>query len=229
MVNLPPVNKCKLNMENKPAYQKVEMEDRDDNKNFYDQFDRQSPLFHGGDATPVPYGLGVQKIPTTMPTEFPEGYDPEKATQPDPANSDPMVVALSASMGAFRDYKKLWAKVADAFVVRGQNLEKGGITDEEFVDQRIRDEIKIAEDFAAKFADNKEFTGFEDLRKKLMEFIEKIGKDQKKGREDSKTEITAYTRLLFKLQNEMMAKIKARKKDLAKQATPSEETGVNKE
>lgn len=207
-------------MENKPAYQKAEMEDRDDNKNFYDQFDRQSPLFHGGDPTPVPFG--VQKVPISMPTEFPEGFDPEKAAQPDPANSDPQVIALSASMGAFRDYKKLWSKVADAFVVRGQNLEKGGITEEDYVDQRIRDEIKIAEDFAHQFEDNKEFKGFEDLRKKLMEFIEGIGKDQKKGKEESKTEITNYTRLLFKLQNEMMAKIKARKKELAKEVKPAE-------
>jgi hypothetical protein len=214
-------------MEGKPAYKKVEFEDRDDNKNFYDQFDRQSPLFHGGDMTPVPYGEGVQKVPQAMPTEFPEGFDPNQAAQPDPSNSDPLVIALKSAMDAYRDYKKHWSKVADVFVVRGQGLEKAGKTDEDYVDSKIRDEIAIAENFAKQQESNKSFTGFEDLRKKLLEFVESIGKDMKKGKEDSKTEITNFTRLLFKLQNEQLAKIKARKKELAKEAKPAEQNLTN--
>ena len=197
---------------------KPEMEDRDDNKNFYDQFDRQSPLFHHGDPTPVPYGH--QKVPKTMPNEFPEGFDPEKANAPDPANSDPVVIHLSEAMGAFRDYKKHWSKVADTFVARGQHLEKAGVTTEPFVDAKLREEIKIAEEFGKKFEKNTEFKGFEEAKKKLLEFIEKIGTDVKKGKEDSKVEITNFTRVLFKLQNEMMAKIKLRKKEIAKPAEP---------
>jgi hypothetical protein len=203
-------------------HQKPEMEDRDDNKNFYDQFDRKSPLFHHGDPTPVPYGQ--QKVPSTMPSEFPEGFDPEQATKPDPHNSDPVVVNLTAAMGAFRDYKKHWSKVADVFVVRGQQLEKKaseGAAPETFVTDKLREEIKVAEDFAKGFSSNAEFKGFEDAHKKLLDFIEKIGTDIKKGKEDSKVEITTFTRQLFKLQNEMMAKIKQRKKDLSK-AAPAE-------
>jgi hypothetical protein len=211
----------------KPAYKRMEFEDRDDNKNFYDQFDRQSPLFHQGDMTPVPYGEGIQKLPQTMPTEFPEGFDPNVATQEDPSNSDPEVIALKAAMDAFRDYKKLWSKAADVFVVRGQQLEKSGKTDEDFVEAKIRAEIAIAEAFAKENENMKFFTGFQDLRKKLFDFIETIGKDVKKGKEESKVEITTFTRLLFKYQNEMLAKIKARKKELAKQATPAEQSQTN--
>lgn len=198
----------------KPAWQTAPMEDRDDNKNFYDQFDRESPLFHAGNDTPVPYGEGIQKLPETMPTEFPEGFDPAEAAKPDPANSDPRVIDLTASMSAFREYKKLWAKVADAFVTRGQILEKTGKTDQEYVNNKIRAEIAIAEEFANQHAENKEFTGFEDQRKKLFAYIEGIGKDQKKGKEDIKPEITTFTRLIFKLQNQMMANIKTRKKEI---------------
>lgn len=50
------------------------MEDRDDNKNFYDQFDRSSILYHEGSEQPVPMG-GVN-IPQSMPTMFPDGFDP---------------------------------------------------------------------------------------------------------------------------------------------------------
>lgn len=207
----------------KPSWQTAPMEDRDDNKNFYDQFDRESPLFHCGDTTPVPYGEGIQKLPVTMPTEFPEGFDPSQPPQEDPANSDPQVVAFTESMAAFRDYKKLWAKVADAFVTRGQQLDKSGKTEEVYVHDKIKAEITVAEDFAKKHADNKEFTGFEDQRKKLFNFIEGIGTDQKKGKEDIKTEITTFTRLLFKLQNQMMANIKTRKKQL-KDVKPAEQT-----
>ena len=50
------------------------MEDRDDNKNFYDQFDRNSILYHEGCEKPVP--IGGQNIPNSMPNMYPEGFDP---------------------------------------------------------------------------------------------------------------------------------------------------------
>lgn len=50
------------------------MEDRDDNKNFYDQFDRSSILYHEGSEQPVPFDC--VKVPESMPTMFPDGFDP---------------------------------------------------------------------------------------------------------------------------------------------------------
>lgn len=194
-------------------YKRMEFEDRDDNKNFYDQFDRQSPLYHNGLATPVPYG--VVKVPQTMPSEFPEGYDPNAPQKPDPSQTDPQCIQIVEAMGAFRDLKKHWAKVADSLVARGQHLEKSGNIGEVFVDDKILADIKTANDFEASFAHNVMFTGFSDAKARLLAFIEKIGTDIKLGKEDSKPEMTTFTRLLFKLQNEMMAKLKARKKELA--------------
>lgn len=199
-------------------YKRMEFEDRDDNKNFYDQFDRESPLYHGGLATPVPYGEGIQGLPKSMPTEHPEGFDPEKAAQPDPANSDPIVVQITEAMGGFRDYKKIWSKVADIFVARGQGFEKDGHKEgqapEPYVNSKIRDEIAKAATFEAGFAHNTSFSGYTEAKNKLLAWVETVGTDLKKGREDSKTEITTFTRLLFKLQNECMTKIKERKKQL---------------
>lgn len=207
--------------DNKPEpkpYKRMEFEDRDDNKNFYDQFDRESPLFHGGLMTPVPYGEGIQQVPKSMPTEFPDGFDPEKAAQPDPANSDPQVVQFTEAMGGFRDFKKIWSKVADLFVARGQGFEKDGHKEgqapEAYVDSKIRDEIAKAAAFEATLSANPHFVGYQDGQNKLLAWVETVGTDLKKGREDSKTEITTFTRLLFKLQNECMAKIKDRKKQL---------------
>ena len=103
----------------KQPYKRMEFEDRDDNKNFYDQFDRESPLFHGGDKTPVPYGEGLQKLPESMPTEHPKDFNSEEAIKPDPHNLDPVIINLSTAMAGFRDYKKHWSKVADTLVIRG--------------------------------------------------------------------------------------------------------------
>lgn len=50
------------------------MEERDDNKNYYDQFDRNSILYHEGSEQLVP--LGGQNIPQSMPNMYPEDYDP---------------------------------------------------------------------------------------------------------------------------------------------------------
>jgi hypothetical protein len=54
------------------------MEDRDDNKNFYDQFDRNSILYHEGFNVPVPIGENwdVKRVPESMPNMYPEGFDP---------------------------------------------------------------------------------------------------------------------------------------------------------
>lgn len=197
------------------AHKKVEMEDRDDNKNFYDQFDRQSPLYHGGDETPVPF-KDEKSLPKSMPSEYPEGFDPNAPPKPDPANDDPEVKSLAEAMGFFRDFKKCWSKVADALVARGQLLLK---TEEKatFVDEKVKKEIKAADEFEEKCKKNPNFTGFDDAKAKVVTFIDNIGEDVKKGKEDSKVEITAFTRLLFKLQNEMMSKIKLRKKALKEQ------------
>ena len=194
-------------------YKRMEFEDRDDNKNFYDQFDRESPLFHRGDMTPVPYDQ--IKIPEAMPNEFPEGYDPNAPQKPDPSLSDPECIQIIEAMGAFRDLKKHWAKVSDSLVAKGQILEKAGKTDELFVDEKIRKEIKDADEFQAKYESNPLFTGFKDAKQKVLDFIEKIGCSIPLGKDESKREITTFTRLLFKNQNEMMAKLKARKKVLS--------------
>lgn len=51
------------------------MEERDDNKNYYDQFDRNSILYHEGCEQPVP--IGGQNIPASMNSAYPVGYDPD--------------------------------------------------------------------------------------------------------------------------------------------------------
>jgi hypothetical protein len=66
------------------------MEERDDNKNFYDQFDRSSILYHEGCEKAVP--LGGNAIPNSMPNMYPEGFDPNapppKVSTKPPSDSD---------------------------------------------------------------------------------------------------------------------------------------------
>lgn len=46
---------------------------------FRDQFDPNSKEFHGGSQIPVP--LNGERIPETMQSMYPEGYDPNKPVE----------------------------------------------------------------------------------------------------------------------------------------------------
>lgn len=83
-------------MEPAKNWTKEEMEIRDDNKNFYDQFDPKSNLHHGGITTPVP--IGGQNVPESMPTEFPEGFDPNAPIPVDHSAEDPQCIEIKEAI-----------------------------------------------------------------------------------------------------------------------------------
>lgn len=200
------------------------MEDRDDNKNFYDQFDRSSPFFHNGFAEPVPYN--DIKVPKSMPNEFPEGFDPNAPVEVDPLDSHPEVVHIAQAMGFFREFKKLWGKIADSFVHRGQQIEKSGEKDVKIMSKKLREELNASEAFEKQCQSNNLFVGYEDGKKAAMKYIEDMGAgtDFKLAKEDAKLEITKFTRIIFKCQNDCMKLIKDKKKALkeAKKQAPVE-------
>lgn len=197
------------------------MEERDDNKNFYDQFDRESPLFHNGDTTPVP--IGGQKVPQTMPQAYPEGFDPNAPLPEDPSEKDPKCQVLKVGITSFGDYKKAWAKISDLFVARELAIKKAKKEGEaKLMTKKIRAQINGLKDLEKEFRENEHFRGYEELQNETYKFIETMGTDVEKVKVMKPT-VTKFTRHLFKLQKDCMTLLKERKKELNGTAKPQTE------
>ena len=190
------------------------MEDRDDNKNFYDQFDRESPLYHQGCETPVP--LGGQKFPNSMPGAYPEGFDPNAPVAPDPSESDPLCINLKAAMTGYREFKKKWTKVADAFVARRIAIKKANKTGIKLMSKKIRTQLNELKAFEEGLQANEHFGGYEAEQEEVVNYIEEVRAETNLDLIDEiKKKVTNLTRALFKLQNGCLKQVKERKKELA--------------
>lgn len=190
------------------------MEDRDDNKNFYDQFDRESPLYHEGSEIPVP--LGGKNIPTTMPEMYPEGFDPNAPPPKDYSEDDPECQNIKAAIASYRDFKKLWTKIADAFVSRKIFISKKGKTGEvKLMSKKIRTQITELKQWEEEQRKNNLFNGYEEDQEKVENFINEIASQTElKLVDDLKKMVKDLTRLIFKRQNDCMGLLKTRKKEL---------------
>lgn len=82
---------------------------------FRKQFDPHSESFHGGLTTPVP--LNGDRVPESMPSMYPEGYDPNSA--PEPVDYGEEYRKIEEERKMYQDLKKSLAKlcpVVEAFL-----------------------------------------------------------------------------------------------------------------
>ena len=201
-------------------YTKEELEDRDDNKNFYDQFDRQSPLFHAGDMTPVP--IGGKLIPKSMPNEFPDGFDPDAPEPVDHSLDDPECNQMKDAIAAFKEYKKTFTFVVDALCKRKNMIITKELKDTGLMTKPLREKLNGAVAFEEEHSKNPHFTGYQKEQEAFLEYVNTLGKfstgDKGHKIEESKLELQIFTRVLFKRGQEIMTLLKDRKKLLNDQA-----------
>lgn len=199
----------------KPAYQTAELEDRDDNKNFYDQFDRESPLFHGGITTPVP--IGGKNIPPTMNCAYPEGFDPNAPVSEDKSATDPDCILLKKTISDLKTYKKKWTQIVDSFCKRRTQVDTKELQDVKVMTKKLREQINAAKAFEAECQEgNKFFSGYESEQEAFLNYIESLGKISAGEKEHKialiKLELQKFTRVVFKQSTESMKLYKDRKK-----------------
>jgi hypothetical protein len=198
------------------------MEERDDNKNYYDQFDRNSILYHEGCETPVP--LGGKNVPESMPGMYPEGFDPNAPLPKDYSLDDPLCIDLKDAMASCRQFKKMWTKVADAFVSRRIKIAKAGRDDVKLMSKAIRKQLNDLKEFEEEKKQNETFTGYEAEQDQTLQFIDDCAqKTDLKLVDDIKKSVTKLTRQIFKVQQGCMQAMKARKKVLKEENEGKEE------
>lgn len=219
------MEKKKLTLTEKAQF----MEERDDNKNFYDQFDRESILYHEGCETQVP--LGGKNLPQSMPAMYPEGFDPNAPPPKDYSADDVRCQEIKVAIASFRDFKKKWTKVADSFVSRKLQIAKKGKEGEvRLMSKKIRTQINDLKAWEEEQRQSELFVGYEEQQEKVVAFINEMApKKDLKLVDDLKVVVKELTRLIFKRQNECMTLLKERKKELIALNEGVEETGETKE
>jgi hypothetical protein len=97
---------------------------------FRNQFDPTSPDYHHGVLKPVP--LGGDRVPETMPTMYPENYDPSKQTEIVDYGEEYKKVESNRTI--YQNLKKSLAKlcpIVEAFLRHRENFhQKGDINNE---------------------------------------------------------------------------------------------------
>ena len=92
---------------------------------FRAQFDPNSPEFHGGSTVPVP--TGGDRVPESMPSMYPEGYDPNQVQEVVDYGEE--YKAVEANRGVYQNLKKELAKlgpVVEAFLRHEQIFKEKG-------------------------------------------------------------------------------------------------------
>ena len=211
----------------------AENPDPNSNHDWFNQFDPKSEEYHGSlDRRNVPYGYD-QTLPTSMPSEFKPGMtESEAVAQQDPTQNDPIVIEIQAGHKFCGDLKQKLNEFSKAVQKRGELITKK--KGETFVAADGAEkvykvlgptDVKNLEELKAWIAENAKNPHVDDMSVVLGEFwkiVDSLGTDVELIKTSFNVEFTKTTRAVFKVQQGVMAKLKARKKELTTAAKTQE-------
>ena len=203
--------------------------DPNSNHEWYAQFDPNSKEYHGSkDTRPVPVNAENSKefgnkVPETMATNYPAGMtEQDVLNQVDLSKDDPTCQEIQVGYKFCGDLKKKLADFGKQVQARAELIlkkQKEATEGEEqktypIVSEKIKtlmDELKA---FYTEGAKNSHVDSMDDLLNEFWAKVDSLGSDADLVKKDFNLFCTNTTRLVFKVQNATMAKLKARKEEL---------------
>lgn len=198
--------------------------DPNSNHDWYAQFDPNSAEYHGSKDTRVVPTNMEKKAPESMPTEYAPGMTQEQAVnQVDPTELDEQVIAMKAGYKFCADLKKKLTEVGKAIQTRAEVItkkqadQKEDEKKEELVDEKVKHLIGEVKAFIEEGTKNVHLNDMSEVLNAFWKAVDELGVNVAAVKKEFNVCFTATTRAVFKEQNNVMAKMKARKKEVLAQ------------
>ena len=189
-----------------------------EDRNFADEFDKESPFYHGGDETPVPFDM--MKIPETMATVYPDEWGRlQQLLEASRDTKDDMCFEIETASCGIRQLKHAWGMAADSILLRITQLEaaektkaKPSTKQPTLLTPKIKELLNACESAEKAWTANAYFVGFQSETAKAMEYLTSLdSQDRKSAKREVKKRCEKLAKLFVALQGQLMEKLKERK------------------
>lgn len=194
---------------------------------FAEEFDRDSPFYHKGNETPVPFDM--MRIPETMSTIYAEDDKRlgELIKQKANTENDPICIRMEQAVSGFHCLKKAWSSISDAVLLKASQVEASSKAPTKTFSAKadnaqvlytvkVKGLVQEAANIEKNLQDNEYFKGFDGETLKMREFFtESLALiSVAEAKKETKKRIEKLSKHFLTLQNSLIATLKTHKHSL---------------